>query len=300
LRSSGSPALVDFGAVRSVFLDPGESGSTVVGTYGYMPYEQYMGQASPASDLYALGATMLHLVTGRPPPAFMTEEGRLQVPDSLPCGELLRAVLARMVRPSPAERFTSAREARAALLGGSAERPVVARVGTPPAPAVAPSPAVARLLAELPPLPRPATPALRRLARKIAGSTRELMEPSAQPGASGLDGASLGLLGFFSVITAGVLPLWFLSLSLSRRRRVMPFLLRGHPGTATVVEKGEVDIGFGEKLAKVRFEFEADGRLHVGSDQVMPWITDRWPPGQTVHVLYLPDRDYDSIIVPTA
>lgn len=66
VRIDGAPVLVDFGAVRNVFRSPSETSSTVVGTYGYMPYEQYMGQASPASDLYALAATFLHLITGRP------------------------------------------------------------------------------------------------------------------------------------------------------------------------------------------------------------------------------------------
>jgi serine/threonine protein kinase len=45
-------------------------GSTIVGTYGYMAPEQFTGQASPASDLYSLGATLLFLVSGQPPGAF--------------------------------------------------------------------------------------------------------------------------------------------------------------------------------------------------------------------------------------
>ena len=49
VRPNGYPAIVDFGAVRRVFLSADESGSTIAGTYGYMPYEQYMGQASPSS-----------------------------------------------------------------------------------------------------------------------------------------------------------------------------------------------------------------------------------------------------------
>src|SRR5688500_19610666 len=93
-------------------MTPEESGSTVAGTYGYMPYEQYMGQATPASDLYATAATLLHLLTGRPPRDFMTEEGRIQVPDNLPCEPRVRAVIARLLRPSPAERFASARDVR--------------------------------------------------------------------------------------------------------------------------------------------------------------------------------------------
>jgi serine/threonine protein kinase len=76
LRPDGAPVLVDFGAVRTVFRAAAEGGSTVVGTFGYMPFEQYMGQASPASDLYALGATLLHVITGRGPAEFATPRRR--------------------------------------------------------------------------------------------------------------------------------------------------------------------------------------------------------------------------------
>ena len=108
--------------VRNVFRAPDEDGSTIVGTHGYMPYEQYMGQASPASDLFALGATFLHLLTGRAPPEFMGSAGRLEVPTGLPFGEPLRSVLVRLLAPAPADRFQSAREARATLLGAAYEK----------------------------------------------------------------------------------------------------------------------------------------------------------------------------------
>ena len=109
LRPNGFPALVDFGSVRRVFMTPEETGSTIAGTYGYMPYEQYMGQATPASDLYATAATFLHLLTGRAPREFMNDEGRIQVPENLPGEPRLRGVIERLLRPSPAERFASAR-----------------------------------------------------------------------------------------------------------------------------------------------------------------------------------------------
>ena len=41
-------------------------GTTVVGTYGYMSPEQFRGAASPASDLYGLGGTLLFLLSGEP------------------------------------------------------------------------------------------------------------------------------------------------------------------------------------------------------------------------------------------
>jgi len=64
-RSDGSFVLIDFGAVRDK-LKP-EGGSTVVGTFGYMAPEQFQGRAMPASDVYAVGATAITMLTGRQP-----------------------------------------------------------------------------------------------------------------------------------------------------------------------------------------------------------------------------------------
>lgn len=56
--------LVDFGIAK--LLQPGQR-NTMVGTPGYAPPEQYQGMASIESDIYALAATLHHLLTGRDP-----------------------------------------------------------------------------------------------------------------------------------------------------------------------------------------------------------------------------------------
>ncbi|HEU4731411.1 MAG TPA: serine/threonine-protein kinase, partial [Kofleriaceae bacterium] len=55
----GKISFVDFGGVLDAARDRG--GSTIVGTYGYMAPEQLHGQVTSATDIYALGATMVAL-----------------------------------------------------------------------------------------------------------------------------------------------------------------------------------------------------------------------------------------------
>jgi serine/threonine protein kinase len=284
IRTDGSPALVDFGAVRNVFRDPSESGSTIVGTYGYVPYEQMMGQASPASDLYALAATFLHLITGREPPSFLSDAGRLVVPADLPCGEPLRSVLARMLDAAPAARYQSARDVRTALRGGST--------------ALVPSPAASAALT-LGPVPRPITGETAILLKRLAHSPWQLMSPQEKPGTK-WSLSDVFLVGLFSVLTAGILPAVFFSLYASRKKRFKKFLAHGMPATARILEMTPEDVAFDVKITRVRYEFTVDGRAYRDSDTVLPAISTRWDPGQEIQVLYMPDADYDSVIVSTA
>ena len=60
----GNVKLVDFGIAK--LLRPGQR-NTMVGTPGYAPPEQYQGLATIESDIYALAATLYHLLTGRDP-----------------------------------------------------------------------------------------------------------------------------------------------------------------------------------------------------------------------------------------
>nr|WP_280921001.1 serine/threonine-protein kinase [Streptomyces roseus] len=66
LGDAGSPHLADFGLSRSVRDRSRETSETLVGTLAYMAPEQFLGEAaSPASDIYALGLTLLEALTGQ-------------------------------------------------------------------------------------------------------------------------------------------------------------------------------------------------------------------------------------------
>ncbi len=300
VRPDGSPALVDFGAVRNVFRAPDEDGSTIVGTHGYMPYEQYMGQASPSSDLFALGATFLHLLTGRAPPEFMGSTGRLEVPGGLPFGEPLRSVLVRLLAPAPADRFQSAREARASLLGAAYERSTaLVAVNDHTAVATGSAPRYRRPPPVLAPTPRALKGDTLRLYEAVTYDPLMLISTS-ERGKSRAGLMDWMLFAFFSVVTIGILPGIFVSIWLGRRRRYKPFLQHGLPAQARVIDKVDEKTAFDEKLTRVRYEFEVDGHRHRGSDQVLPAIAELWDPGDVIQVLYLPEEDYDSVIISTS
>jgi WD40 repeat protein len=71
LDPSGNPRVTDFGLAKRLQSDSGLTGSgQIMGTPSYMPPEQAggnRGEVGPAADVYALGATLYALITGRPP-----------------------------------------------------------------------------------------------------------------------------------------------------------------------------------------------------------------------------------------
>jgi hypothetical protein len=103
-RPDGSFAFVDFGAVRDK-LRP-EGGSTVVGTFGYMAPEQFQGRALPGSDVYAIAATALTMLTGREPEALPHKGLAIDVRAALRghAGDRLVGVLEKMLDPDPDRR----------------------------------------------------------------------------------------------------------------------------------------------------------------------------------------------------
>ncbi|MEP6618235.1 MAG: serine/threonine-protein kinase [bacterium] len=288
VRTDGRPVLVDFGSVRRVFVAADEAGSSIVGTYGYMPYEQYMGQATPSSDLYSLAATFLHLLTGRAPREFMNDEGRIQVPELLPGDARLRPIIAQLLQPSPTDRFASARDVRQALLSSSAGSVMRSSARVSIRNTVD--------LSSMGATPRQMDSRMAAILKRVAPSTLDYLDSNAKPGDTpGLTDV-LSLL-FFSALTVGILPAIFVRLARARRKRMRRFLLEGTPVAAEVMSITMEKIDFDQKMAAVAYQFEADGERHRDVDRVLPVIANRWQPGDRVQVLYLPDVEYDSVIV---
>jgi serine/threonine protein kinase, bacterial len=116
--NSGRVMLIDFGIAR--WVTPQEKGVTAVGTMGYAPPELFSGKVEPRSDIYSLGATMFHLLTGSDPqdnPLLIfdfTKNPRPRQINPAISNEMER-ILMRAVEYKPEGRFRSAGEMREAL-----------------------------------------------------------------------------------------------------------------------------------------------------------------------------------------
>ncbi|MFQ5399471.1 MAG: PQQ-binding-like beta-propeller repeat protein [Anaerolineae bacterium] len=108
--------IIDFGIAKLFETDTKKG--TMIGTEGYSPPEQYRGQASPAGDIYAMGATFHHLMTRQDPrlePPFTFAERPIRAVNPN-ISEELEAVIMRCLAYNPKERYTSATELKEALL----------------------------------------------------------------------------------------------------------------------------------------------------------------------------------------
>lgn len=102
LKPEGNIKIIDFGIARE-YKEQNLSDTTVLGTKGYAPPEQYSGQTDPRSDIYALGMTMHHLLTGVDP-----RNGEAYIPVRQWNPELsegIEAIIDKCVQPAPENRY---------------------------------------------------------------------------------------------------------------------------------------------------------------------------------------------------
>ena len=104
----GQIHLIDFGAVRDVMRDSVGGGSTVAGTFGYMAPEQLVGDATPQSDLYALGMTAIRLLTREHPTTLADRLGNMEWRSRANVSGSFAAWIDSLVSVDPADRPHSA------------------------------------------------------------------------------------------------------------------------------------------------------------------------------------------------
>ena len=113
--NTGRVMLIDFGIAR--WVSQHEKGVTAVGTMGYAPPELFSGRVQPASDVYSLGATMFHLLTGSDPqdnPLLIFDFSKNPRPRQLApsISTEMEQILMRSVEYKPDDRFRTAGEMR--------------------------------------------------------------------------------------------------------------------------------------------------------------------------------------------
>jgi serine/threonine protein kinase len=153
----------------------------------------------------------------------------------------------------------------------------------------------ARSLTSLGPAPRELEGTTRARFEEVAYSAWQLMDPTNPPD-EGWGFTDVAGMIFFSVVTVGILPLVFVSIAQQRKRRLRRLFRFGTPALAEILDFRKEDVGFHVTLMRVRYEFVADGQTWRGSDLTLPVIADRWRAGERIEILYLPGRNYDSMI----
>lgn len=106
--------VIDFGAVKELGTPPG----TRIGAEGYSAPEQDLGRPVPQSDLYAIGATLVFLLTGQQPSKFYQKQEqfyRLQLEGIPTITPQLRSVIERVTAPQARDRYQSAHQLALAL-----------------------------------------------------------------------------------------------------------------------------------------------------------------------------------------
>jgi serine/threonine-protein kinase len=110
--------LIDFGIAR--WVNKKEKGVTAVGTMGYAPPELFSGRADPRVDIYSLGATMFHLLTGADPqdnPLLIFDFTKNPRPRQInpALSTEMESILIRAVQYKPEDRFHSGADLRDTL-----------------------------------------------------------------------------------------------------------------------------------------------------------------------------------------
>ena len=135
-QQDGEISLVDFGGVQDAIRLSERSATTMIGTPGYAPMEQFLGRATVRSDLYGLAATLVFLLTHRSPADLPTKSLKLDIASVIDISSAgLARVLSNWLEPDEAARTLTLEEAATVLRGipaGPAGMPRPAGARNPP------------------------------------------------------------------------------------------------------------------------------------------------------------------------
>ncbi len=111
LTNDNNVYLMDFGAVKDTLSSDYSKTfgvPTIIGTYGYMPLEQFEGRALPASDIYSLGMTLIYLLSHKEPGDMEKKGLQLDFRPHVNISENFASVLDKMITPDWTKRYQTA------------------------------------------------------------------------------------------------------------------------------------------------------------------------------------------------
>ena len=209
--------LLDFGAVKQVAVSGNNKKSTGVYSMGFAPPEQMSGsQIYPSTDIYALAVTCIILLTGKSAEELYDSfNNNWQWHSFAPnTSDILKATLNKMLLPTPAQRFQSATDAIAVLIGQKPSKQL-----SVPSKSILPSKSVSNVSTINSPMSIPAASIKR---NRLSFS---LIEVLGSAGFTGFEGALLyiGLTSLLSVsgVSLGIVGMVMGGIVFALNRRVI-------------------------------------------------------------------------------
>lgn len=283
--SDGRIVIIDFGAVREAITFDG-IGSTIVGTFGYMPPEQYAGASGPSTDIFAIGASCVQLLTGTPPGELFEGVHSFKLPNDLPVTMGFETILLKMTEPEVSKRYKSATEVLEDLDKGFLMVPKEAVTGNLPIPY------------EIRPAPRnfpgfylrDAYHGMSHLMVVILAVTFVLVVLVFPISAIVMGNALWSILGFFAFFAAAGM-----AVSVSNKARTEIGVFRR--GTYTL---GEVTGRFlstsADHATNLTYRYRVGDRFEHGCISTRDKAYRLLTPGDPIGVLYLPDETSEHVL----
>lgn len=297
--------LIDFGAVRDVVRERVSGGSTVAGTFGYMAPEQFMGIAERNTDIYAVAATAIALLTRREPHELLDVEHKIQWNTQVDVSPEMRGLLEAMLLSDPKKRPADAGKLANQIrdyIDGKSDS-IITHPHVQQIPRIQRS---ERAVATFSPPPPDAPRELpKKFMSKYAGAGQKffLLFGSLFGGIGGSLGFLFLIIGITSAelifaLIGGIFTLLFggigggfVYFGLKKVLMQRKIFQTGDTALGQVTESGRdtsVSVN-GKNPYRIHYEFEVNNRLYSGEFSTFEAQLRRLQPDHQVYVLYVPD-----------
>lgn len=115
LDKDGNPYLIDFVASREKLLSSdlkSKNISTIIGSHGYRPIEQFEGRTYPATDIYSLGCVLIYLLSHKEPFEFSKKNMKIDFKNYVKISTEFEKVIDKMIEPDYFNRYENTLDLR--------------------------------------------------------------------------------------------------------------------------------------------------------------------------------------------